>query len=89
MHLSQKQKKYAQFFCPVLQSTLNFAHFQEKMTLVAYVFPKLRTPKLVVREISKKTRFRGAVDSQHGKRAEKLFKFQRENLYHTYRSMRR
>ena len=52
MHLSQKQKKYAQFFCPVLQSTLNFAHFQEKMTLVAYVFPKLRTPKLVVREIS-------------------------------------
>ena len=49
MHLSQKQKKFSQFFCTFLESTLNFEHFQTKMTLIPYVFPKLPTPKDVVR----------------------------------------
>ena len=49
MHLSQKQKNFSRFFCTFLESTLNFQHFQKKMTLIAYVFPKLRTLKDVVR----------------------------------------
>ena len=42
MHLSQKQKIFSQFFSAFSESALNFEHFQEKMTLIAYVFPKLK-----------------------------------------------
>ena len=38
--LSQKQKTFSQFFCAFLKSTLNFEHFEKKMTLIADVFPK-------------------------------------------------
>ena len=47
--LSQKQKTFSQFFSPFLKSTLNFEHFQKKMTLIADVFPKLPSKKKVVR----------------------------------------
>ena len=47
--LSQKQKTFSQFFSPFLKSTLNFEHFQKKMTLRADVFPKLPSKKKVVR----------------------------------------
>ena len=36
------------------------------MTLIADLFPKLRTPKNVVRYKSKKSRFKGPFDRQHG-----------------------
>ena len=42
MHLSQKQKIFSQFFSAFSESALNFQHFQKKMTLIAYVFPKLK-----------------------------------------------
>ena len=45
MHLSQKQNIFSQFFSAFLESALNFQHFQTKMTLIAYVFPKLPTTK--------------------------------------------
>ena len=48
MYLSQKQKKLSQFLCAFFKSILNFEHFQKKMTLIAYVFAKLRTAKGVV-----------------------------------------
>ena len=47
--LSQKQKTFSQFFSAFLKSTLNFEHFQKKMTLIADVFPKLPLPKKVIR----------------------------------------
>ena len=47
--LSQKQKTFSQFFSPFLKSTLNFEHFQKKMTLIADVFPKLPSRKKVIR----------------------------------------
>ena len=47
--LSQKQKTVFQFFSGFLKSTLNFEHFQTKMTLIADVFPKLPSPKKVIR----------------------------------------
>ena len=43
------------------------------MTFIADLFPKLRTPKNVVRYLSKKSRFKGQFDRQHGKRVETLF----------------
>ena len=49
MHLSQKQETLSEFFCAFFESALNFEHFQKKMTLIAYVFPKLPTTKNVHR----------------------------------------
>ena len=54
------------------------------MTVIAYVFPKLRTSKYVVREMHKKSRFRRPVDRQHGKRVETLIQSQRQHLYHIH-----
>ena len=72
MHLSQKQKIFSEFFAAFFESALNFEHFQKKMTLIAYVFPKLPTTKNVLRQMFKSSRFREPVDRQHGKRAEAL-----------------
>ena len=47
--LSQKQKTFSQFSSPFSKSTLNFERFQKKMTLIADVFPKLPSPKKVIR----------------------------------------
>ena len=70
--LSQKQKPFAQFFLPFSKCTLNFEHFQKKMPLIADLFPILRTPKNVLRYLSKKSRFKGPFDRQHGKWVQKL-----------------
>ena len=47
--LSQKEKTFSRFFSAFLKSTLNFEHFQTKMTLIADVFRKLPSPKMVIR----------------------------------------
>ena len=47
--LSQKQKTLSQFFSAFLKSTLNFEHFQKKINLIADVFPKLPSTKIVIR----------------------------------------
>ena len=47
--LSEKKKTFSQFFSRFLKSKLHFEHFQEKMTLIADVFPKLPSPKRVIR----------------------------------------
>ena len=47
--LSQKQQTFSQFFSAFLKSKLNFEHFRKKMTLIADVFPKLPSPKKVIR----------------------------------------
>ena len=43
--LSKKQKTFSRFFSVFLKYTLNFESFPKKMTLIADVFPKLRSPK--------------------------------------------
>ena len=45
--LSQKQKTFSEFFSGFLKSTLNFEHFQKKTKLIADVFPKLPSTKIV------------------------------------------
>ena len=42
IHLSQKEKTSSEFFSAFSESALNFEHFQKKMRLIAYVFPKLK-----------------------------------------------
>ena len=51
------------------------------MTLIANVFPKSGTPKNVVRYMSKKSRFKGPFDRQHGKRAKTLLRSERQHRY--------
>ena len=57
------------------------------MTLIADVFPKLRTPENLVRSMSKKTRFKGSFEKQHGKRAQTLLKLAWQHLYDIYWSL--
>ena len=52
------------------------------MTLIADLFPKLRTPKNVVRYMSKKSRFKVPSDRQHGKRVQRLFPSEPQTRYH-------
>ena len=61
--------------------------FNKKITLIAEVFPKLRTPKNMVTSMSKKSRFKRSFGKQHGKRAQTLLKFAWQNLYHIYWSL--
>ena len=49
MHLSQNQNIFSEFFSSFFESALNLEHFQKKMTLIGYVFPKLPTTKDVLR----------------------------------------
>ena len=65
MKLSQKQITLFQFVFAFLKSSLNFEHFQKKMLLIAVVLSKLRTPKNVVKQISKKSPFIGSFGKQH------------------------
>ena len=75
IHLSQKQKIFSEFFSEFFKSALNFEHFQKKMTLIAYVFPKLTTTKNVLKQMSKSSRFGEPVDRRHGKWAEALIQY--------------
>ena len=47
--LSEKQKTFFEYFSTFLKSTWNFEHFQQKMIFIADVFPKLPSPKKVIR----------------------------------------
>ena len=49
MHLSQKQKIFSKFFTAFVEFALNFEYFRKKMSLIAYVYPKLPTTKDVLR----------------------------------------
>ena len=88
MQLSRKQKTFSQFFSAFLKSSLNYEHSKKKnMTLIAEVFPKLRTAKNMVTSMSKKSRCKGSFGMQHDKRAQTLLKFPWQDLYHIYWSL--
>ena len=50
------------------------------MTFIADLFAKLRTPKNVVRYMSKESRFKGSFDWQHGKRVQTLLQSEKRGL---------
>ena len=58
--------------------------FRKKMTLIAYLFLRLRPAKIVVIYMCKKSRFRLPFQKEHRKRVSTLFKFDRQHLYHIY-----
>ena len=83
----RNEKYFLKFFSHFsnLESISNI--FKKKMTLIADVFLNLRTPKYVVREMFKKSCFRGPFDKWHGKRAETLLKSNWQHLYYIYWSL--
>ena len=50
-------------------------HFEKKTTIIAYVFPRVRTAKDVVRQMFKKTPFRRPLEKEHSKQSQTLLKF--------------
>ena len=52
------------------------------MTLIADLSPKISTPKNLVRYLSKKARFKGPFDRQHGKRVQTLLLSDPQHRYH-------
>ena len=55
---------------------------KKKMSFIADLFRKLRTPKDVVRYLSKKSRFKGTFDRKHGKRVQTLLRSESKYRYH-------
>ena len=49
MQLSKKQKRFPQFLAAFLKARLNLDICNEKVTLIADAFTKLRTPKCVMK----------------------------------------
>ena len=49
MQFLRKKKTCSQFLSTFFKFRLNFEQFFKKTTLIAYVFPKLRTPKDVLK----------------------------------------
>ena len=86
-HLSEKRKIFIEFFFTFSKLRFNFEHFQKNMSLIADAFFNIRTPKYVVREMSKMSRFGGAFEKWHGKQVETLLKSERQHLYHIYWSL--
>ena len=62
MHLSEKGKIFSEFFFTFSKFRFNFERFQKSMTLIADSFLNLRSPKNVVRYMSKKSPFRRPFD---------------------------
>ena len=84
MKLSEKQKTLSQYLPLFFKSTSNFGSFERKRTLISFVIPNLRTAKDVIREMSKKPRFRTPFDSQHAKGIQKLLKSALQHFYHIF-----
>ena len=80
MQLSQKKHSFLQFFAAFSRGRLNFKDFPKKDELIAHVFPKLRSPKNVVGQMSIKSCLKGTFAKQHFKRAQTLFKSEPQNL---------
>ena len=57
---------------------------KKKMTLIAYLFLRVRPAKIVVSYMCKKSRFRLPFQKERGKLVSTLFKFERQHLYHIY-----
>ena len=54
------------------------------MTLIAYLYLRLRPAKNVVRCMCKKSSFRLPLQNEHGKLVSTLCKFERQHLHHIY-----
>ena len=80
--LSSNKKLFLNFFLRFqnLHEILNIC--KKKMSFIADLFVKLRTPKNVVRYMSKNSRSKGPFDRQHGRRIQTLLWSGSQYRYH-------
>ena len=86
MQLYEKPKAFPQLLVPFLESTSNLKHFEKKMIIIANVFPKLETVKILVRSLSKKRRFRTRIHSQDVKAPKMLPISSWQRFHHVFSS---
>ena len=82
MKLSQKQKVFSQFVSAFLKSRLTFKQFQKKMTVIADVFRKLKTPETWLNKCLK-----SPVSEDHGKGDQTMLKSEWHQLYIIFLSL--
>ena len=87
MQLSKERIIFSEFFFHPKNLYIFLNILKKKMTLIAYVFQKIRTAKDVVRQMSKKPRFRTLSDSQHVKWSQTLVISVRQHFYHICSSL--
>ena len=74
------------FFC-IFEMRIKLSTFSKKMIFIADVFPKLRTPKNVVNQISLKVPFHRTLQQATCKGDKTLLKSERYHIYHIYWSL--
>ena len=79
IEISQKHENFSQFFSAFFKIYIKISNILKKrMTLSAFMFPILRTPKMSLDKCLKSP----VSDKQHGKRAQALLKSASQYLYH-------
>ena len=81
MQLSQKQKTFSELLAEFLKYRLSFRYFERKYDLHRFCISKITTSGNVIREMHKKSSFRGPSEKQHGKGAQALLKSASQHLY--------
>ena len=83
MQLSKKTKNFLSFFPSVSKIYNKFLKYSKKqMAVIPYVFPKLQTPKDLIRQISKEPLFRTPFESQHVKGWQTFLKSAWQHFHH-------
>ena len=82
-----KTNFFSQFLSAFFKLTSNFEHFQKKMTLIAYVLPKLRTRKTWIDKCLKSPVGDDPFICKNYKRAETLIQSPRQHLYYNHMSL--
>ena len=83
MQLSQEQNTFSEFLTAFLKSRFNLKHFEKKMTLIEFVFPKLQTPK-TWSEKCRESPVSEDLEKKHAKRAKALLKSLSQHLYYIH-----
>ena len=89
IQLHKKQKNFLKFFSVLLKSRINFKSFESKDDPHRFCIFEVTDSENVVREMFKKSRFRGWFDKQYGKRAKVLLKYSSQHLYRIHWSLAR
>ena len=88
MQISKKTKTLSEWFYCISQIYITFWIFLKKVTHIAYVFPKLQPAKEVVKQMSRKPRFRTPFNSQHVKGSRRIVKFAWQHFFIFYHHSR-
>ena len=87
IQLYHKQKSFANFFSEFLKCGLDIKRNGRKDDPHRIFISEITDSENVVRQMSKKSRFRGPFNKQHGKQAKILLKSAPLRLYHIYWSI--